>query len=98
MPKVTFLPMDQTVETPEGETILETALSHDIPLQHACGGFCSCTTCQILVKKNPEALEPMEEDEEERLESTGKLEPQSRLGCQSKVTGDVTVEIVNLDE
>ncbi len=90
--------MNKTVETSEGETLLEVALAHDVPLQHACGGFCSCTTCQIKVKEGESSLALMDEDEQERLESIDKLEPGSRLACQAKVTGDVTVEIVNLDE
>ncbi len=98
MPKVTFLPLNKTVDAPKGETILEVALSNDIPLQHACGGFCSCTTCHVFVKSDPSQLSKMDEDELDRLESVGKLTENARLGCQTKVMGDVTVEIVNLDE
>lgn len=97
MPKVTFLPVNQTVEANLGESILDVAIRHDVPLQHACGGFCSCTTCHLYVKANASALSEMEEDERERIEWVDGLKPESRLGCQAKVRGDVTVEIVNLD-
>jgi len=98
MPQVTFLPMKQTFEAAVGDTILETAIANDIPLQHACGGYCACTTCHIHVHAGQENLTPMEEEEEERIESVDRLARNSRLGCQSKIQGDVTVEIMNLDD
>ena len=97
MPKVTFLPVGMTVEATKGESLLEVALNHDVPLEHACGGFCSCTTCEVIVKENPANLAPMEEDEHDRLESVSKLEEGHRLSCQAKVQGDVTVFMVNHD-
>jgi 2Fe-2S ferredoxin len=93
MPKITFLPMNQTVDAKDGETILEVAVAHDIPLQHACGGFCACTTCHVIVKQGEQNLTDMEEDEEERLDRATGVTLRSRLGCQAKVTGDITVEI-----
>lgn len=98
MPKVTFLPMNTTVEVKSGETILDIAINHDVPLQHACGGFCACTTCHILVKSGEKELSDMEEDELDRIDLVNDRAENSRLGCQAKVYGDVTVEIMNLDE
>lgn len=99
MPKVTFLPVNMTVEAREGESILDTAIAHDVPLPHACGGFCACTTCRIEVRSAGAApLSDMDEDEQERLEQVGCLIPGSRLGCQAKVHGDVIVEIMSPDD
>ena len=95
MPKVTFLPMNVTVEAAEGESILDTAIAHDIPLQHACGGFCACTTCHVIVKSGDTNLSEIDDDEEERLDRATGVNLHSRLGCQAKLKGDVTVEIVN---
>ncbi len=95
MPKVTFLPMNITVEAAEGESILDTAITHDIPLQHACGGFCACTTCHVIVKSGDKNLTDIEDDEEERLDRAQGVNLHSRLGCQAKLKGDVTVEIMN---
>ncbi|MFN7684868.1 MAG: 2Fe-2S iron-sulfur cluster-binding protein [Oligoflexia bacterium] len=92
--KVTFLPDQQTVEAKVGESLLEIALQHDIPLHHACGGYCACTTCQVVVKQGAENLAPIEEEEQERLDCVGQG---SRLGCQARVMGDVVVERVNAD-
>lgn len=98
MPKVTYLPVNQTFEAKEGDTILDVAMFNDVPLQHACGGFCACTTCHVVVKSGEANLSPMEEMEEERLEYATGVTLHSRLGCQAKIRGDVVVEIQNLDE
>jgi 2Fe-2S ferredoxin len=99
MPKVTFLPMNQTFEAKEGESILDVAINNDVPLAHACGGFCACTTCHVVVKAGDDHLSPVEDDEEERMERVPVgLTLHSRLGCQAKVHGDVIVEIQNEGE
>ncbi|HCP44526.1 MAG TPA: ferredoxin, partial [Deltaproteobacteria bacterium] len=54
--KVTFLPLNKTVETTEGMSILETALAFDVDLEHACGGFCACTTCHVIIEENEDGL------------------------------------------
>lgn len=96
MPKITFLPMNQTVEGQPGESILDVAIQYDIPLQHACGGFCACTTCHVIVKSGQDSLSPIEDDEEERLDRATGVNLNSRLGCQAKLKNtDVTVEIMN---
>ncbi len=97
MPKITFLNTNQVIDAKANETILDAALAHDVPIQHACGGFCACTTCHIKVVSGQDQLAPIEEMEEERIASVDGLEPRSRLACQARVLGDVTVEIVNLD-
>jgi 2Fe-2S ferredoxin len=96
MPKVTFLPMNETYDAKEGESILDVAIAHDVPLQHACGGFCACTTCHVHVKSGLQNLSESEEDEEERLDRATQVTLQSRLGCQAKIHGDVVVEIQNI--
>lgn len=96
MPKVTFLPMNETYDAKEGESVLDVALEHDVPLQHACGGFCACTTCHVHVKAGLDKLSPSEEEEEERLDRATGITLQSRLGCQARIHGDVTVEIQNI--
>jgi 2Fe-2S ferredoxin len=95
MPKVTFLPMNLTFDAADGESLLDVAIQNDVPLQHACGGFCACTTCHVIVKAGEPHLSEMEEDEEERLDRATELTLHSRLGCQAKIHGDVTVEIIN---
>ena len=93
MPKVTFLPDDETIEVAEGSSILDAALEGDVWLEHNCGGFCACTTCHVIVKDGEGNLSEVEDEEEDRLDTAEGLTLSSRLGCQARVFGDVVVEI-----
>jgi len=74
-------------------SILDVLLAHGIHLEHACGGSCACTTCHVIVREGEQNLSPMEQDEEDRLDTAEGLTLHSRLGCQAIVRGDVVVEI-----
>ena len=101
--RVTFLPLNKTIEVDEKDypfgdhglpgSILDIALANGIDLEHNCGGNCACTTCHVIVKEGMESLSPMEDDEEDRLDMAEGLTLKSRLGCQAVVRGDVVVEI-----
>jgi 2Fe-2S ferredoxin len=101
--KVTFLPLNRTVEVDDAKypladhgkpgSLLDIALAHDIELEHNCGGSCACTTCHVVVKEGAENLSEMQDDEEDRLDTAVGLTIRSRLGCQAVVRGDVVVEI-----
>jgi len=97
MPKVTFMPLNRTVECEKGMTLLEVSEEHGIGLEHACGGVCACTTCHVNVLNSTDRnLSEQEEDEIDTLDkmcSTQTLH--SRLGCQSRVLGDVVVHPEN---
>ena len=89
--------MNQTFEAKSGESILDVAIRHDVAIQHACGGFCACTTCHIEVKSGDDHLSSLEDDEQERLDRSVEVTLHSRLACQAKVLGDVVVEIQNVE-
>jgi 2Fe-2S ferredoxin len=97
MPKVKFLPSGTVVEAKQGETLLDLALAHDVSIQHACGGFCACTTCHCEILEGFQNLEAPDADELERLDVLEDRTSHSRLACQSKIKGDVLVRVVNFD-
>jgi 2Fe-2S ferredoxin len=74
-------------------SILDVLLAHGVPLEHACGGACACTTCHVVVQRGGTALSPSEENEEDMLDKAVGLTPTSRLGCQA-VVEDPDAEIV----
>jgi ferredoxin, 2Fe-2S len=74
-------------------SLLDIARNLGIPLEHACGGNCACTTCHVIVHEGAQHLSDMQDDEADRLDTAWDLTPQSRLGCQAVVRGDVTCEI-----
>lgn len=91
--KVTFLPMNKTVDVPAGHSVLDAALNHDIALDHACGGVCACSTCHVIVKQGFATLEEASDKEEDMLDNAPFLQRTSRLGCQIEVEADLVVEI-----
>ncbi|MEO8099332.1 MAG: 2Fe-2S iron-sulfur cluster-binding protein [Acidobacteriota bacterium] len=107
MPKVTFqnfgIEGDKTVEFESGklpydehglpESLLDIAINFGIPMEHACGGKCACTTCHVHVTGGANNLSEAEEDELDRLDTAADLTLHSRLGCQAVVKGDVTVKM-----
>ena len=97
MPKVKFLPSLIETDAAKGESLLDIALAQGVSIQHACGGFCACTTCHCEVIEGMENLEAPDEDEMERLEVLDGRTPHSRLGCQAKVKGNVVVRVVNVE-
>ena len=103
VPKVTFLPANETFEFEAGklpykdhgkrESLLDVAMNFGFHLEHACGGSCACTTCHVVVKSGASSLSEMEDDEMDRVEQAADFQLHSRLGCQAVVKGDVTVTI-----
>jgi 2Fe-2S ferredoxin len=103
VPRVTFLPANETFEFESGklpykdhgkpESLLDIAMNNGFHLEHACGGSCACTTCHVVVKAGDANLSEMEDDEADRVEQAAGVELRSRLGCQAVVKGDVTVLI-----
>src|SRR5918992_1607564 len=105
MPKVTFIIDDQpqTVEFQHGqlpyshhgkpESFLDVAKNFDIPLEHACGGSCACTTCHVIIREGEQHLSEMQDDEADRLDTAWGLTARSRLGCQAVISGDVVCEL-----
>lgn len=69
-------------------SILDILLAHGVPLEHACGGVCACTTCHVVVKQGFERLGTAEETEEDLLDKAPGLTPTSRLGCQAVLDGN----------
>jgi 2Fe-2S ferredoxin len=91
---VTFLPANITITANRGDTLLDAALDHGIPIEHECGGNCSCTTCHVVVEEGWENLSPVEYPEDERLDDADNRSPKSRLACQALIQrGFVTVRI-----
>ena len=74
-------------------SLLDVAINVGVVLEHACGGNCACTTCHVIVRSGMQHLSEMDDVEADRLDTAWDLTPQSRLGCQAIVKGDVVCEI-----
>ncbi len=105
MTRVTFLPINRTVELDiealpyqghgRPRSLLDVALNFDIPLEHACGGHCACTTCHLIVRQGEECLSAPEDKEADRLDLATGVTLHSRLACQAVIMkdGEIVVEI-----
>ena len=109
MPKITFLPANQTVEFEPGTlpyqgeglrgSLLDVALHAGVDdLRHLCGGICACITCHVIIERGDENLSPMEKDEEDRLYRVPNLSVHSRLACRAVVQGDVVARVSGQEE
>ena len=94
MPKVTFLhPEGKSGEVIRGQSLLEAAEALGFSLNHDCGGNASCTTCRVEVQVGEENLSEIDFDEQDLLDREALSERWHRLGCQSRVLGDVIVRV-----
>lgn len=101
MPKITILPHAELCPegkiieaAPQGETICDVLLQHDINIDHACEKSCACTTCHVIVRQGYDSLVEPTELEEDLLDQAWGLEAESRLSCQAVVADeDLIVEI-----
>ena len=97
MPKLQITPDNIDVAINEGETILTASLRNNIPHLNPCGGIGRCSTCRIPVIDGIEnCLSPNEI--EQQLAEKICLPSEIRLACQTKVTGDVKLRRLLLDD
>jgi 2Fe-2S ferredoxin len=103
MPKVTFLnPIGKrssgpvTVECPRGMSILEAGEECGARVGHACGGNLACSTCHVWVQTGLDSLGEIADKENDIMDRAFDVRPESRLGCQAKLTDeDLVVEITD---
>ena len=97
MPKIACLPDKTQVSIEDGETILAASLRAGVPHAHACGGRAHCSTCRVWIL---EGLEHCSERNELERAIAAPLHfgPEVRLACQTKVSGDLKLRRLVLDE
>lgn len=100
MPKIIFLPHDEfcpegkVIDATPGVSVLDSALAHDIDIEHACEKSCACTTCHVHIREGYDSLDEPSELEDDYLDKAWGLDPDSRLSCQAIVADeDLVVEI-----
>jgi len=104
MPEITFVHPDSSRETLEvavGTNLMQAATSHGLEgILGECGGNAMCATCHVFVEPAQlHLLPPLSEDEDALLDGTAvERQPNSRLGCQIKVTDALAGFVVHLPE
>ena len=92
MPKLTIKEVQKTLEVDENTSILMAAYTQGIFWGMVCGGNAACGTCVVHVESGAEYLEPRNKVEA-MLARFLMLKDDQRLGCQTKVRGDLVVSV-----
>jgi uncharacterized 2Fe-2S/4Fe-4S cluster protein (DUF4445 family) len=87
--RVKFLPYERTVEVEEGTTIAEAAQRGDVFINNLCGGEGVCGECRVQVFKG----EARADESSSAFFSQQELDEGFLLACQTKIRGDLEVEI-----
>jgi adenylate cyclase len=90
MPLIYYLPDKKTIETGDGETLLQAALRAKIPHTNVCGGFARCSTCRVSVIEGQEHCSPRT-PEEQAIADMLHFPATVRLACQTVPRGTVKV-------
>ena len=103
MPKITYIDFEGTkreVEATVGESLMEAAISNDIPgIDADCGGACACATCHVYINEGwADKVKAAEELETEMLSVVEEQKDSSRLSCQVQVTEEMDGLIVSTPE
>jgi 2Fe-2S ferredoxin len=104
MSKVTYIEHNgkqHQFDLPLGATIMEGAVQNGVKgIVAECGGSCMCATCHCYIDDAFLHLLPeMEEEEAEMLEGANAPRlPNSRLGCQVRVSKKLDGIIVRIPE
>lgn len=87
----------QTLDAPTdmGLNLMEFCKSYDFPVQGTCGGMCMCSTCHIYILSDHQ-LPEMAKQEEEVLDFAFFVKPNSRLGCQIRLTDELDNLVIQI--
>ena len=90
-------PDNREIDITEEESILIASLRNNISHLSACGGTGKCSTCRIEILDGLENCLPRGELEE-RLAQKLSFPSNIRLGCQTKLTGNISFRRLLLDK
>ena len=90
-------PDDKRIDISKEESILIASLRNNISHLSACGGAGKCSTCRVEVTEGLENCYPRN-DVEQKLADKLSFPENIRLGCQTKLKGDVTYRRLLLDK
>jgi ferredoxin len=92
MPRVTIVDVGD-VECAEGTTLFEAGAKTAAGIETACVGKGTCGLCRVKIIAGAEHLTEYTDEEKKHLGNVYHL-TKVRLSCRTRVTGDVTIEIV----
>ena len=87
-----------TYDGPDGMSVMELAVSHNVPgIDADCGGACACATCHVHVSPEwMDRLPPRGEQEQKMLAFAAGVQDDSRLSCQLSINAGFDGLVLNL--
>jgi ferredoxin len=92
MPRVTIVDLGE-VEVPEGTTLFDAGAKAAAGIETSCVGKGTCGLCRVKIVAGGEHLTPYTDEERKHLGNLYHIS-KVRLSCRTRVSGDVTIEIV----
>ena len=96
MSKINSLPDKRYIDIDDADTVLEALLANGIDHTHVCGGNAYCSTCRIMILdgiQNCSAPTSAERALAKKLDFPVHI----RLACQTKVSGDIAIRRMVID-
>jgi len=90
--KVKFLPSEKEFEIAPNQSVLDLAKKNGIFIKSICGGLPSCSECRVKVVAGENNILPPNFKEKSLIGSAYFVD-HSRLSCQIKCMGDITVDL-----
>ena len=86
-----------TIEAPTDMNLnmMEICRMNDLGVEGTCGGMALCASCQVYVESDHELHQPSDA-ELDMLDQAFHVQPNSRLGCQIKVTDAIDGLVVRV--
>jgi ferredoxin len=94
MYKVTLEPTGKVIDVNENESLLAALREAGVYVKSSCGGHASCTDCIVKVLAGEEEVNAPGFDELQLIGNVFHI-TKERLACQTKLTGDITIDISN---
>jgi 2Fe-2S ferredoxin len=93
MPTITFEPFHVSFPCADGESVLEVARRHGVPIATACAGQATCGLCRVKILAGEPFLPPFGPGDRKHLGNVYFI-TKERLACQARVRGgDVVVAV-----
>tara|TARA_R110002072_G_scaffold276051_1_gene437579 strand:+ start:340269 stop:340940 length:672 start_codon:yes stop_codon:yes gene_type:complete len=95
--KVTIAPEGKEIQVDSETNMLEALKQAGIYIKSSCGGHASCSDCKVKITSGEDHLQETPFEETQLLGNVFHI-TKERLACQTKVCGDITLDISAHDE
>ncbi len=90
--KINLWPSGEVLEGNSDESLLQLLKKQGFALKSSCGGCASCADCVIQIKTGEDHLNSQSFEELRLLGNVFHI-TKERLACQTKISGDITIDI-----